>query len=228
MISYPEMRRGIFLERRNRFLARVLLEGQETSCHVKNTGRCRELLQPGVNVWCQHHTNQGRKTEWSLITVEKAGRLFNLDSLVPNRLAGQWLQEGGLGTGLEELRAEQFYKDSRFDWRFMMDEKPCFLEVKGVTLEENGIARFPDAPTERGRKHLHCLEQAVGDGYGAFVLFVCQMDGILAVEPNWRQDPAFAEALCRAADAGVQIQAVQCAVTPDTIAVSSTVPVQLR
>ena len=228
MICYPDTKRGIFLERPNRFLAKVLLDGEETLCHVKNTGRCRELLRPGAGVWCQHHRDPARKTAWSLITVEKGTRLFNLDSQVPNRLAAQWLQGGGLGAEVAQLQPEQRYHESRFDFRFLSGGRPCFLEVKGVTLETGGRARFPDAPTERGTKHLRCLSEAAQEGYGAFVLFVCQMGGIDVVEPNWDSDPDFAAELCRVEHAGVQVLAVQCTVKTDAIAVAGPVPVRLR
>ena len=225
MISYSEVQPAVFLERCNRFLARVSIQGRETACHVKNTGRCAELLRPGAAVWCQHHSGGSRKTRWSLITVDKDGALFNLDSQVPNRLAGEWLASGGLGVAAAHAKAEHRYGDARLDWYFEAAGRPCLLEVKGVTLEENGVARFPDAPTERGVKHLNHLRQAISEGYGAYVLFVCQMAGISRVEPNAEKDPAFAKALWQAREAGVKLLAVECDVTPDTIAVARPVPV---
>lgn len=227
MITYIQMHRGEFLRRPNRFLADVLVDGQEVVCHVKNTGRCRELLVPGAEVWCQHHDKLGRKTAWSLITVRKGLKLVNIDSQVPNRLAQQWVACGGLGFVPEMIRAEQTHGDSRFDLYFECDGKPCYLEVKGVTLEQNGIARFPDAPTERGTKHLRGLIRAASEGFGAYVLFVVQMEGVDHLEPNWATDPVFSQALCDCADAGVQILAVSCHVTVDAIEIRQPISVKL-
>ena len=160
MIKYENMYKGKFLSRPNRFLAHVEIDGEEEICHVKNTGRCRELLQPGATVWCQHHDDPNRKTQWSLITVRKGPRLVNLDSQVPNKLAVQYVRSGGLGFVPDLVKAEKTYGQSRFDLYYEAGEKRGFVEVKGVTLEENGVARFPDAPTQRGRKHLLELQQA--------------------------------------------------------------------
>ena len=224
---YKSVFQGVFLRRPNRFLAHVLINGREVVAHVKNTGRCGELLIPGVEVWCTYHDDPKRKTQWSLITVRKGDTLFNIDSQVPNRLAGEWMQQGGLGVTVEQQKAEHRYGDARLDWFFQADGRPCLLEVKGVTLEQNGVARFPDAPTERGAKHVHHLRQAVGEGYGAYILFVCQMAGISRVEPNVERDPAFAQALWMAREAGVQLLAVECDVTPDSITAARPVPVVL-
>ena len=224
---YKSVFQGVFLRRPNRFLAHVLINGREVVAHVKNTGRCGELLIPGAEDWCTYHDDPKRKTQWSLITVRKGDTLFNIDSQVPNRLAGEWMQQGGLGVTVEQQKAEHRYGDARLDWFFQADGRPCLLEVKGVTLEQNGVARFPDAPTERGAKHVHHLRQAVGEGYGAYILFVCQMAGISRVEPNVERDPAFAQALWMAREAGVQLLAVECDVTPDSITAARPVPVVL-
>lgn len=228
MIQYSDMHRGNFLSRPNRFLAHVVIDGKEEICHVKNTGRCRELLQPGAEVWCRHHDDPGRKTAWSLITVRKGERLVNLDSQIPNRLAADYVKSGGLGFVPNLVKAEQTYGNSRFDVYYEAGERRGFVEVKGVTLEEDGVARFPDAPTERGRKHLLELQSAAANGYEAWVLFVIQMPDILRFEPNWPRDSAFAEALCQAAQNGVHIRAVECAVTADTLAITKEVPVLLN
>lgn len=228
MIQYQKMHPGRFLARPNRFLARVTIDGREEICHVKNTGRCRELLRPGVKVWCQHHDDPRRKTQWSLITVQKEIRLVNLDSQVPNRLALDYVKAGGLGFLPELVKAEQVYGNSRFDLYYEAGERRGFVEVKGVTLEENGIARFPDAPTQRGAKHLRELQAAVQEGYEAWVLFVLAMDNLIRFEPNWPRDPDFAQALCQASDHGVQILAVECQVTEDTIAMTKKVPICLQ
>ena len=158
-MRYENMVPGRFLARPNRFIARVEIAGQVETVHVKNTGRCRELLPPGAEVWCQRAGNPARKTGYDLITVHKGHRLINMDSQAPNAAAMEWLRSGGLGA-VEELRAETVHGDSRFDFSFTLDGKPCFLEVKGVTLENDGICAFPDAPTERGAKHLRGLLKA--------------------------------------------------------------------
>ena len=221
------MEPGTFCARPNRFLAQVVIHGKEELVHVKNTGRCRELLVPGAAVWCQHHEDPGRKTAWSLITVRKAHRLVNLDSQVPNQLALDYVKEGGLGFVPDVVKAEQTYGSSRFDLYYERGGRKGFVEVKGVTLEEDGVARFPDAPTERGRKHLQELGKAVAAGYEAWVLFVLAMPDMIRFEPNTPRDPAFAQALREAAEQGVQIRAVECAVTEDTITVTKQVPVKL-
>lgn len=226
-MDYGNMVPGVFLSRPNRFIAKVQIDGHEETCHVKNTGRCRELLPAGARVWCRHDPNPARKTHYDLIAVDKAGRLINMDSQAPNQAAKEWLLSGGLGQ-LEELRPEYTHGDSRFDFSFLKDGRRCFLEVKGVTLEEDNIARFPDAPTERGVKHLRGLARAAEEGYGAYVLFVVQMTGIRHLEPNEKTDPAFGAALRAAAKAGVTVLAMDCAVTPGTMAIQNPVLVSLH
>jgi len=225
MYQYDDMHKGIFLSRPNRFVAHVEIGGREEICHVKNTGRCRELLVPGATVWCQHHDDPGRKTNWSLITVKKGDRLINMDSQVPNRLAEEYVRQGGLGFVPELVRAEQTWGNSRFDLYYEGKNRRGYVEVKGVTLEENGVVRFPDAPTERGRKHLLELQKAVREGLEAWVLFVVQMSEVSHFEPNRKTDPAFAEALASCQEAGVQIRAVTCQVTPDSLRVEQVLPV---
>lgn len=225
-MNYGEMIPGRFLERPNRFIAYVEIGGVRQVCHVKNTGRCRELLPAGAKVWCRYDGNSGRKTHYDLIAVEKGARLINMDSQAPNKAAGEWLEAGGLGP-VKGLRAEYFFEDSRFDFSFLKEGRRCFLEVKGVTLEEEGVVRFPDAPTQRGAKHLRGLIRAVELGYGAFVLFVIQMSDVSHMEPNDRTDPAFGAALREAAKAGVKILAMDCRVTPESMELRSPVPVVL-
>lgn len=225
-MKYTNMRPGVFRSRPNRFIAHVEIQGQEEVVHVKNTGRCRELLPAGAEVWCQESTNPHRKTKFDLITVRKGSRLINMDSQAPNQAAKEWLLAGGLGP-LEDLKAETTHGDSRFDFSFTKEGKPCFLEVKGVTLEEDGICAFPDAPTQRGAKHLRGLTEAVQAGYGGYVLFVIQMSDVRYLYPNDVTDPAFGKALREAAAAGVQVLAVDCAVTEDTMAIGNFVPVEL-
>ena len=225
-MRYPNMRPGRFLSRPNRFIAHVEIDGQEEIVHVKNTGRCRELLPTGAEVWCQRSDNPNRKTKYDLITVRKGDRLINMDSQAPNIAAGEWLRAGGLGP-VEDLKAESTHGDSRFDFSFTLDGKPCFLEVKGVTLENDGICAFPDAPTDRGVKHLRGLTRAAKDGYGAYVLFVIQMADVKYIHPNDVTDPNFGAALREAAANGVQILAMDCAVTEDAMEIRLPVLVKL-
>lgn len=225
-MNYANMVSGTFLARPNRFIAYVDIAGQTQTVHVKNTGRCRELLVPGTQVWCQEASSPVRKTRFDLIAVQKGSRLINMDSQAPNTAAKEWLLSGGFGK-VDALRAETVHGDSRFDFSFLKDGTPWFLEVKGVTLEENGHARFPDAPTERGVKHLHELRHAVEQGLSASLVFIVQMEGMRDVSPNDGTHPAFGAALWEAAAAGVGVRAFTCAVKPDSIAVSGEIPVIL-
>ena len=210
------MKPGRFLARPNRFIAHVEIGGKEEIVHVKNTGRCRELLPEGAEVWCQESSNPNRKTKFDLITVRKGDRLINMDSQAPNIAAGEWLRNGGLGE-ITDLKPESFHGDSRFDFSFTRDGKPCFMEVKGVTLENDGVCAFPDAPTERGVKHLKGLTKLAREGYGAYVLFVIQMADVKYLHPNDVTDPAFGAALRDASANGVRILAMDCAVTESTM-----------
>ncbi len=225
-MKYSNMTPGIFLARPNRFLAHVQIDGQTEVVHVKNTGRCRELLPAGAEVWCQRSGNPARKTKYDLITVRKGTRLINMDSQAPNKAAGEWLRSGGLGQ-VEELKAESVRGDSRFDFSFTLEGKKCFLEVKGVTLENGGVCAFPDAPTERGAKHLRGLAEAAKEGYGAYVLFVIQMADVQYLHPNDATDPDFGAALREAAANGGQVLAVDCEVTVEEMRIRQRVPVNL-
>ena len=225
-MHYSNMMPGIFLARPNRFIAHVEINGKEEIVHVKNTGRCRELLPVGAQVWCQQSDNPNRKTKYDLITVRKGDRLINMDSQAPNVAAREWLLAGGLGE-IQDLRPETVHEDSRFDFSFTMDGKTCYLEVKGVTLENDGICAFPDAPTERGAKHLRGLQRAVSQGHGGYVLFVIQMEDVKYLHPNDVTDPAFGTALREAAAAGVRVLAVDCHITEDTMVIGKAVPVKL-
>lgn len=226
-MRYENMVPGIFLARPNRFIAHVRINGREEVCHVKNTGRCRELLPCGAQVWCQSWDNPNRKTKFDLIAVQKGSRLINMDSQAPNKAAYEWLASGGLGE-IEQLKAEVTHGSSRFDFSFVKGDKRCFLEVKGVTLENDGICAFPDAPTERGAKHLRELTQAAREGFGAYVLFVIQMADVRYLHPNDKTDPAFGSALREAAEAGVSVLAMDCAVTPDTMTIGRAVEISLQ
>ena len=225
-MRYGKMVPGKFVARPNRFIAHVEIEGRVEVCHVKNTGRCRELLPQGAQVWCEVASNPARKTKYDLITVRKGNRLINMDSQAPNIAAKEWLEQGGLGA-IENLRPETVHGDSRFDFSFQLEGRQCFLEVKGVTLENDGICAFPDAPTERGVKHLKGLTRAVEEGYGAYVLFVIQMPDVRHIHPNDATDPAFGQALREAASAGVQVLAMECTITEDSMTIHAPVEVRL-
>ncbi len=225
-MHYSNMVPGIFLARPNRFIAHVEIGGQVEICHVKNTGRCKELLPVGAKVWCQQFDNPNRKTKFDLITVQKGDRLINMDSQAPNAAAREWLLAGGLGE-ISELKGEYTHGDSRFDFSFMKDGVRCFLEVKGVTLENDGICAFPDAPTERGAKHLRGLTKLAQEGYGAYVLFVIQMADVKYIHPNDVTDTNFGKALREAAESGVQVLAVDCAVAEDNMTIRCPVLVRL-
>lgn len=230
-MKYEHIVQGHFLERPNRFIARVLTDGKEVTCHVKNTGRCRELLIPGVSVFLEYHPDAaalGRKTEYSLIGVKKETPkgylLINMDSQAPNRAAYEWMASKPDVSG---LRREVTFGNSRFDLAFTQNGRSSFMEVKGVTLEDNGIARFPDAPTERGIKHLLELKHAAQEGYAASVLFVIQMKGIHEFQPNMVTHPAFGEALREISSSGVTVMAYDCIITKDSIRLDQPVKVNL-
>lgn len=225
-MQYQNMIAGRFLARPNRFIAHVTIDGRVQVVHVKNTGRCRELLPAGARVWCQHFDSPTRKTAYDLIAVQKGERLINMDSQAPNATVREWLAAGGLGE-ITALRSEVTVGDSRFDFAFTKDGRQCYLEVKGVTLEQDGICAFPDAPTQRGAKHLMGLTHLAQEGFGAYVLFVIQMADVRCLRPNDATDPAFGTALRNAKAAGVQVIAMDCAVTPDTMAIRRAVPVEL-
>lgn len=226
MKLYDEVLTGTFLRRPNRFIAHVQTETGLEICHVKNTGRCAELLVPGAEVTLAVGQNPNRKTRCDLVAVQKGSLYINMDSQAPNRAAAEALPR--LFPGLTLLRPETVFGASRLDFYLEQEEKKTFLEVKGVTLEENGLALFPDAPTERGVKHLKELENCLRAGFGAAVLFVIQMRGVHCFAPNRKTHPAFAEALLHAQEAGVEIMAYDCDVTPDSMTVRAPVPIRLK
>ncbi len=226
-MRYEKMEPAVFLERPNRFVAYVEQAGRREICHVKNTGRCRELLVPGAELYVQRSDNPARKTALDLIAVKKGSQWVNMDSQAPNKAAAEWLRQGGLGCREITIRPEYKYGDSRFDFFLEADGRKAFMEVKGVTLEEDGIARFPDAPTERGVKHIRELIRCLDAGYEAYVFFVIQMKGVRAFEPNDRTHPAFGEALREAAKKGVQILAYDCVVRPDEMSIDQRIEVWL-
>ena len=226
-MQYQRIEKGRFLSRPNRFIAHVELDGRTEVVHVKNTGRCRELLIPGATVYLEKSDNPARKTQYDLIAVEKGTLLVNMDAQAPNHVFREWAEAGNFQEGLTLLRPETTWGDSRFDFYWEAGGRRGFVEVKGVTLEEDGHACFPDAPTERGVKHLNELVRCQTDGYEAAVCFVIQMAGMKDFAPNDRTHPAFGDALRRAAQAGVRIMARECAVTPDSLTIGAAVPVLL-
>lgn len=227
-MRYEHTRRAIFLDRPNRFLAHVQLDGNTETVHVKNTGRCRELLVPGTEVILEESKNPARRTKYDLICVNKAGRWINMDSQIPNKAAKEWIEKGNLFPCGANIRPEKKYGNSRFDLYVECGERKAFVEVKGVTLEEKNIARFPDAPTLRGVRHMEELIRAKKDGYEAYLLFVIQMKGIERFEPNWLTHQAFGEALRKARDAGVRLLAYDCMVEEDEIEICDPVPIDLE
>lgn len=231
-MQYASVIRGQFCSRPNRFLAVVRIGGQEEIVHVKNTGRCRELLIPGCTVYLSSSDNPNRKTKYDLIAVEKQREgkpplLINLDSQIPNAAAAEWLETGSLFSANAVFRREVTHGSSRFDFSIMDGNIQSFLEVKGVTLEQDGIALFPDAPTLRGVKHLQELTACQQAEIPAYLLLVIQMKEIRAFRPNDAMHPQFGEALRRAAAAGVTLLARDCIVTPDSITIDAPVPIQL-
>lgn len=215
-MKYSQVVPAVFLRRPNRFIAHVVLDGQEIVVHVKNTGRCRELLIPGTTVYLARGENPARKTPYDLIAVRKGnGLLINMDSQAPNRAAAEWLA----GQGYDRIVPEYRYGESRMDFYLERAGMQTLLEIKGCTLEKDGVGYFPDAPTERGTRHIHELIRAVGEGYRACLAFVIQMDGIREVLPNRETDPAFADALAEAERAGVEIWRLCCHVEPDELVI---------
>lgn len=225
-MKYKEVRKAKFVARPNRFIAQVELDGEELKVHVKNTGRCAELLIPGCTVYLEKGQNPARKTPYDLIAVEKGQTLINMDSAAPNAAAGEWLKEGGIGA-LDELRAEYKLGDSRFDFYARKGEEQILVEVKGCTLEEAGLAMFPDAPTQRGLKHVNELAEYAQKGWKCFVLIVIQMKGVHTFRPNWQTQPEFGEALRKAQQAGVTLLAMDCVVEKDGMKIDKSVPIDL-
>ena len=224
-MQYGEVRQAHFLERPNRFIAHVELEGETVVCHVKNTGRCRELLVPGAAVYLEKAANPARKTAYDLIAVEKGARLINMDAQAPNRAFAEWART--FDPSAETLKPEFTFGQSRLDFCLEGPQGLHLVEVKGVTLEDGGHARFPDAPTERGVRHLHELMRAAALGHRATAFFVIQMEDVTDFAPNDDTHPAFGQALRQAASAGVQVVAYSCRVTPDSMTIHRPVPVVL-
>ena len=216
-MQYQNITKAVFIDRPNRFIAHAEVHGTVETVHVKNTGRCRELLVPGAEIWLTEPGTPGRKTRYDLIAVRKTnGILFNIDSQAPNAVVKEWLDRQNFDKVIPEYR----YGNSRIDFYMERNEERTLMEVKGCTLEINGIGYFPDAPTERGTKHLRELITAVRAGFGAIAAFVIQMDGVTEVRPNLATDPAFGEALRDAETAGVQLLMLPCHIEPDSIKIA--------
>lgn len=226
-MKYTNMLEARFLARPNRFIAHIEVDGKEEVCHVKNTGRCKELLIPGCTIYVQHHDNENRKTKYSLIAVKKGDLLINMDSQAPNKVVQEWLKEKQPFGDMTLLKPEYTHGDSRFDFYLETENKKMFIEVKGVTLEEGGVVKFPDAPTERGVKHVRELAALIEDGYKCAVIFVVQMSGMKYFTPNWQTHAEFGEALSKAKAAGVQIYAYECDVAVDSLSIAREISVKL-
>ena len=229
-MRYNDIHAATFIRRVNRFVAEVEVGGAVVRVHVKNTGRCAELLVPGYRVWLERSDNPNRRTAFDLVGVEKpaagGARYVNVDSMAPNRAAGEWLAAGGLGP-LESLRAEVTVGDSRFDFVAEQGGRPVAIEVKGCTLERGGVALFPDAPTLRGLKHVRGLMRLAGEGWRCVLLVVIQMKGVEVFMPNRDAQPAFADALAEAREKGVEIVAVDCAARPGSVEIDQGVRVEV-
>ena len=226
-MKYERIEMGRFLERPNRFIAYVEILGKKETVHVKNTGRCAELLVPGATVYVQKSDKPERKTQWDLIGVEKGERMVNMDSQIPNKVVEEWIRQGNLFPNATLIRPETTFGKSRFDLYIEVGERKIFMEIKGVTLEDKGVVRFPDAPTERGVKHVEELAEAVKAGYEAYVFFVVQMKDVKYFAPNMKTHAAFGEALRKASAAGVHVLAYECQVEKDSIEITKEVPVVL-
>ncbi len=226
-MEYDNIREGVFLARPNRFIAHVEMDGRTEVCHVRNTGRCRELLVPGARVWVREADNPARKTRFDLITVQKGDRLINMDAAAPNAVFREYLEKGLLLPSPTLIRPETRFGDSRLDFYAENRDTRAFCEVKGVTLERDGVVLFPDAPTERGVKHLRELIRCVEAGFDAWAVFVVQMSDARYFTPNRQTHPEFADALGEARRAGVRLLALDCAVTPESITICGVVPIVL-
>ncbi len=216
-MQYNNIRTGKFIFRPNRFIAHIEIEGREEICHVKNTGRCKELLVPGANIVVQEAGSEKRKTKFDLLGVYKGERLVNIDSQIPNKVFHEWIENSSFFPELSYIKPECTYRDSRLDFYIEAGNRKIFTEVKGVTLENDGVALFPDAPTERGIKHVNDLCHAVSEGFEAYLFFIIQMKDVLYFTPNRDTHPAFAEAVKKAVDQGVKVIALDCIVTEDSI-----------
>ena len=225
-MQYDNIRRGQFVSRPNRFIAHIIVDGREEICHVKNTGRCRELLVPGATIFVREVNNDKRKTKFDLLSVYKGERLVNIDSQIPNQVFREWIEGSNYFPGLSYIKPEYTYRNSRLDYYLEAGERRIVAEIKGVTLEKEGLALFPDAPTERGIKHINDLCHAITEGYEAYLFFIIQMKDVLYFAPHRETHPAFAEAVAGAVEQGVQLLALDCYVTADSITAGDFVEVR--
>jgi len=224
---YKNIQKARFLNRPNRFIAHIDIDGKTEVCHVKNTGRCKELLTENATVFVQESDNPNRKTKYDLISVLKGEKLINMDSQIPNKVFGEWAQNSGFFGEIKLLKAEKTFENSRFDFYIETDNEKIFVEIKGVTLEQDGVVMFPDAPTERGVKHINELCRCIDNGYKAYIFFIIQMDNAKYFTPNRKTHPQFAEALKAAAEKGVGVYALDCKVSENSIAADKFVEVRL-
>lgn len=220
-MTYNNICKAKFISRPNRFVAHIEIDGQKEVAHVKNTGRCRELLTDGATVFVQKSDNPARKTKYDLIGVLKGSRMINMDSQIPNKVFGEWAQNSGFFGDLTVMKAEKSYGNSRFDYYLETEKDKIFVEVKGVTLEQDGVVLFPDAPTERGVKHINELCSCIDDGYRAYIFFIIQMDNVKYFTPNRKTHPEFADVLKNAAEKGVGVYALDCKVSENSIVADS-------
>ena len=225
-MRYDRIREGKFIARPNRFIAHIEIDGVVEICHVKNTGRCKELLVPGAKVYVEESSNPERKTRFDLICVYKGDKLINMDSQAPNKVFYEWATKSSFFGEITLVKPECKYKNSRFDFYIETAQRKIFVEVKGVTLELNGVVSFPDAPTERGVKHLNELQEAMKDGYEAYVFFIVQMSGVKYFVPNGENHPEFKNALADSSKKGVNIKALECEVTKNSLTASDFIDVR--
>lgn len=226
-MEYKNIVKGEFIKRPNRFIGNVIIDGTECECHIKNTGRCKELLVPMAEVYLEKSNNPNRKTMYDLVSVRKGNRIINIDSQAPNRIFREWAETAEYFKNITQLRGEVSFGKSRLDFYIETESEKIFAEVKGVTLESNDTVSFPDAPTERGVKHINELIKAKHSGYRAIAVFVVQMDNAKIFVSNDITHPAFGAALREAYKKGVEILVLGCKVTPNSISAYSTIPFKL-
>ncbi len=224
---YKDIKKAKFISRPNRFIANIEIDGKTEICHVKNTGRCKELLIKDSDIFVQEHDSVKRKTKYDLISVYKGDKLVNIDSQATNKVVHEWIKEGNLFDNVSLIKPESKYKNSRFDFYVEADNRKIYIEVKGVTLEENGIVMFPDAPTERGVKHLKELAECLEEGFDAYVIFIIQMSGVKLFKPNKKTHKEFAEILKEVSNKGVTVLAYECLVSKDSMNIYKAVPVRV-
>jgi sugar fermentation stimulation protein len=226
-MNYPQIKKAVFIDRPNPYTANVQLDGKHAVCHIKSAGRSRELLAPGVRVLVQDAAAPGHKPHYNLIAVWKGGRLINIDADAPGKVFGEWLAQGGLGFTPNDVQHQYRHGDVHFDFSFDAAGRSAFAEVKGVTLEEGGVVRFPETATTRAVRNIHALTQCARSGYDAYAVFVVQMRDVKWFEPNWAAQSAYGNALRQARDAGVRILALDCDVTENSLSIRGPVATKL-